>query len=326
MTDIPIFPQSIIYVACLRNHATGGPELLHQLVHTLVKQGYDARMLYYPKAPVSHDPIHPNYKVYQNRFVYEVADEKENLLIVPEICTELYQNKKHIRSAIWWLSVDFHYARYKKKKLQLKEFLGLTKFFRFEKPSTHPDYHLAQSHYAIDHLRKRGVQDVFYLSDYLNAKFFEPKPQQIRDSIVLYNPKKGAAFTKKIMSACAELQWQPIINMTPEQVSDLLRRRKVYIDFGNHPGKDRFPREAAISGCCIITGTEGAAAFDEDVPIPSEFKFEPKEVNIHRIIDCIKNCQQRFEEETQKFEHYRASIRQEEKLFSAAIVTIFRKV
>ena len=51
--------------------------------------------------------------------------------------------------------------------------------------------------------------------------------------------------------------------MTPEQVVDLMSESKVYIDFGNHPGKDRIPREAVINGCCVITGVRGSARFKE---------------------------------------------------------------
>lgn len=36
---------------------------------------------------------------------------------------------------------------------------------------------------------------------------------------------------------------------------------------------DRLPREAALAGCVVLTNREGAAGFDEDVPLPSEFKF-----------------------------------------------------
>jgi len=45
--------------------------------------------------------------------------------------------------------------------------------------------------------------------------------------------------------------------------------RKLYVDFGKHPGKDRMPREAAVHGCCIITGRRGAAGNPFDIPIPN---------------------------------------------------------
>lgn len=56
------------------------------------------------------------------------------------------------------------------------------------------------------------------------------------------------------MKKARELNFKPIINMTRDEVIRELQRAKVYIDFGNHPGKDRIPREAAILGCCAIVG------------------------------------------------------------------------
>lgn len=58
-----------------------------------------------------------------------------------------------------------------------------------------------------------------------------------------------------------DLRWVPLIGMTTEEMRSCMSKSKVYIDFGNHPGKDRIPREAAISGCIVITGKRGAAAF-----------------------------------------------------------------
>ncbi|WP_216074700.1 hypothetical protein, partial [Acinetobacter baumannii] len=48
---------------------------------------------------------------------------------------------------------------------------------------------------------------------------------------------------------------------------------KVYIDFGEHPGKDRLPREAAMMGTVVVVGMRGAAAFDEDVTLPPAYKL-----------------------------------------------------
>lgn len=73
--------------------------------------------------------------------------------------------------------------------------------------------------------------------------------------------KKGIKFTKKLIDKSIGIKWIPIENMTTQQVKSLLGNSKVYVDFGNHPGKDRFPREAAIMGCCVITGKRGVQSF-----------------------------------------------------------------
>jgi hypothetical protein len=114
--------------------------------------------------------------------------------------------------------------------------------------------------------------------------------------------------------------------MTKEEIIKTLQRAKVYIDFGNHPGKDRIPREAAILGCCVITGKRGSAAFFEDVPIPDEYKFEDKEENIPKIIEKIKDCFRNFEERYKDFEYCREVIRNEPQKFVEDIKKIFVKV
>lgn len=59
-----------IFVACPANSKTGGPELLHQLVHELNKLGLDAYM-YYIGTKISNrkKPVHPEFKKYNNKWV-----------------------------------------------------------------------------------------------------------------------------------------------------------------------------------------------------------------------------------------------------------------
>ena len=70
------------------------------------------------------------------------------------------------------------------------------------------------------------------------------------------------------------------------QVTAKLLRAKIYIDFGPHPGMDRFPREAALAGCMIVTNTQGAAEYYADVPIPHKYKFQA--FDVYKIAMCLK--------------------------------------
>ncbi|MGC8677909.1 MAG: hypothetical protein ACP5UF_06830 [Hydrogenobaculum sp.] len=88
--------------------------------------------------------------------------------------------------------------------------------------------------------------------------------------------------------------------MTRDQVIETLQKAKVYIDFGNHPGKDRIPREAAILGCCVITGKRGSATFFEDVPIPEEYKFEERYQDFNYYRQVIRNEPTKFLENLKK--------------------------
>jgi hypothetical protein len=333
---IEISKNSIVYLVCPPVYASGGPELMYQLANKLESYGVNAFIFYLPK---HEDPVHPNYKAYKTKFVDVIEDHKKNLIIVPEALVSSFNmidDSHAIRKCIWWLSVDNFFKKIYKRTLprNFARFPALrdlrifeNRFFAREVKDRKYDYHLVQSQYAYQFLRKNKIT-AGYLSDYLNATFFERAGQLQaveKEDIVLYNPKKGLEFTRKIIEKSANLTWMPIQNMTPNEVADLLARAKVYIDFGSHPGKDRFPREAAIMNCCIITSKNGSACYDEDVNIPEEYKISDSRFNIGKTIALIKSCLDNFEQHTNDFEGYRKNIRQEEQRFINDIKAIFSK-
>ncbi len=122
-----------------------------------------------------------------------------------------------------------------------------------------------------------------------------------------------------IARAGSEIDFVPIMNMTNAEVKDLLLHSRVYIDFGEHPGKDRIPREAAIMGLCVITGKRGAAANDQDVFIPDSFKFDEKEADLDIITDRIRFCLDNYDEAIADLADYRTRITSEKALFSAEV-------
>jgi len=320
MKKLNINENTKIYVACPANFATGGPELLHQLVYHLNKLGLNAYMFYYNIT--KEDPVHPAYKEYNNPWVEKVEDNSNNVLIVPEIKTELIYNYKNIQKVIWWLSVDNFYKKFKSRnkiKNIIKKLLYNLRFYKvYQFDSKENIIHLVQSEYARRHLQQKGIKDVYFLGDYLNRYFIIQQTNNIdkeKKDIVVYNPKKGFEFTQKIIKFARDIEFVPIQNMTREEVADLLSTAKVYIDFGNHPGKDRIPREAAISGCCVITGKKGSAKYYEDVPISEKYKFEDKEENIPQIVEKIRYCIDNYDEVKKDFNNYRNLIKNEEKKF-----------
>ena len=191
------------------------------------------------------------------------------------------------------------------------------------------DFHLFQSYYAENFLKENGItkDKMAYLSDYINDLYVERSNKALahtRKNVVLYNPKKGYRYTQKIIKQSPSwVKWVPLINMTNQEVYENLISGKVYIDFGNHPGKDRFPREAAISGCCILTDKKGSAAYYKDVPIPEEYKFEDKSQNIDQIIEKIIFCMKNYSTAIDDFEEYRKYIKQEKHIFNSDVETIF---
>lgn len=321
--------NSEIYIACNPNIVTGGPELLHQLAYKLKLGGFNAKMYYLDE--FTENPVPDAYKVYNNDYVNLPTDSPDNVLIVPETLTPLLKRYKNIRKVIWWLSVDNYYNSIKENNKGLKGKVKLALNYNqpldFKKIIQNKVSNFVQSKYASEHLKQKKITDIYYLSDYLNKDFLNEN-SELNDTtkvdIIAFNPKKGYEFTKKIIESAPHLKFVPIINMSRDQVYDLLRKSKVYIDFGNHPGKDRIPREAVMCGCCIITGKQGSAKYWEDVSISDEFKFENSNSEINKIVERIEYCLNNYQTEILKFKEYRQRIMGEENAFENNIREIFK--
>jgi hypothetical protein len=345
--------DSKIYLVTPANKATGGSEALHQLGAALIKFRLNAFIYYVPTDDPS--PLHPAYKHYKVPFTNKIDDTSENVLIIPEVFDyfELFSKFQKIQKVIWWLSINNFYESYyfssrKIQQLFLRAANKLLKFIFKEPAISLSDFamaalrdcdlakdpiiskvnlHLTQSNYAKDHLLKKNITNVEYLSDYLNEEFLTYNyNSEDREDVILFNPSKGLKFTKKIVSFAPNLKFLPIVNMPRAKVLDIMKKARVYIDFGNHPGRDRMPREAAICGCCVISGKRGAAAFLQDVPLPDKYKFEDKKYNIPAVVSTIKYCQENYKEAARDFDNYRELIKGDKEKFESDVRKIFCKI
>ena len=324
--------KSLVYVACPGNYKTGGTELPHQLVFLLNQLGVKAFITYFGNETDLR--IHPEFCKYVSTFkrLNEVEDIKNNVLILPEIHPEFANKYNNIQVAIWWMSVDNYFkndsvwnaARYYGPQNAM--WLLLHGYAHLYSKKINKKYlHLYQSEYAHQFLKKNGITNTAQLSDYLNSEYIDAKPDfSKRKNIVLYNPSKGYNFTRRIINSAPDIKWTPIKGMTTKQVFDLMNSAKVYIDFGNHPGKDRMPREAAMCGCCIITGNRGSAAYFEDVAIETEFKYRNKNEDIPIIVDKIRDCLNNYDIKIVQFKSYRDKIRKEKDVFERDVRSIFK--
>lgn len=348
-----LYKSTKIYVLSPSKSTSGGPELLHQLVHVLNKLGHNA-FIYYQPNRIDVPEIFDRYiiPISQN-----IEDMPENILIVPEIYSDSAFLKKfhRIRIVQWWLGVHLFYVNKFFKSIisyPIRAFNKIGKLFKntpfidfvtserflkyIMKRSIKDDpfikrvvLHLAQSYYAKQHLINKGIENVEYLSDYLNDDFITAfYNRNNKENIVIFNPRRGYPFIKHVISECNKrnIATIPIQNMTREEVIQQLQKAKVYIDFGNYSGKDRMPREAAILGCCVITGCRGSAGCYEDVPIPNEFKFLDTKKNIPEIVKKIKYCIENYLEASKAFDYYRNVIRGEKDKFMQGVNRIFTRI
>lgn len=342
---IEVFPETKIYILAPSDYVTGGVECLHQLSDKLIKLGYNAFLYYIPKTKLGVVKEYKNYKVNK---VEKIEDDKKNIIIIPETWIDKVNKFHKIRKCIYWLSVDnvkrtttlpigrinkkipFFRKNFPKIYEKLKELYS--KFnkkgkilFDFNDVKNKEIFHLAQSDYAKNFLEQKKVKKIYMLGDYLNKEHFVKKNIK-KEDLVAYNPKKGKKITKRIINYSKDIKYVALENMTPEEVSITLKRCKVYIDFGEHPGKDRLPREAALNDCCIIVGGVGSAKFYKDMPIKKEYKFKINPVDLRKVVRKIKECLINYESKIKDFRDYKKMIMKEEEIFEKQIKNIFKKV
>ena len=327
----------MVYVFALKNVESGGPELLHQLVYVLTLVGVPAKIVYIenrlPFEVVDARPLEA-YEKYQvdTESDIGVINQEGNIVVLPEIAYGMFDAFDRCIKVAWWLSVDGYIEAVKNQHGVTSEDISKDHNPDYYGFKDRPDIiHLAQSYYAVDFLRNNMMipeDQIDYLSDYLNDIYLEGQvtDNSQRQNMVIFNPAKGGKRLRKLIDTTRdEIFWYPLENMTREKVRAAMNLAKVYIDVGEHPGKDRIPREAAMSGCCVITGRRGAAAFHEDVPIPDEYKFDDREdVDVDAFKEKIIDIFEYFDERQRDFDGYRDMIRGEKEKFVMDVIRIFR--
>lgn len=318
-----LITESKIIVCCPQS-ITGGPELLHQLVDELRNHGRDACIVYYPFDRIFACPEpYTKYNAPQGRFI----DDDKNFIIVPETATAIAKGIKNARVGIWWLSVDnyllaMHQSRLKDIYLRYKSLIR----HRMPLRSMRNFIHFTQSYYAAHFLNTAGITSIS-LTDYLSREHLTHTysgDSSSKEDIIVYNSKKGQRQTSALMKHYPNFRFVPILNMTPNQVAELLQKAKVYVDFGHHPGKDRPPREAAMAGCCVITGRKGSAKFHEDIPIPEKYKLNDYgSAYLKTFGPLVTRIYKNFDEYVVDFQPYRDRIIHEGEIFKKQVKEIF---
>jgi hypothetical protein len=350
-------PVCRIFLACPANLQTGGPEAMHQLcdkingIHSAKVKAY---MLYLKVLPTDsgeeryihaksakvlpcYERVYPNLLVPESFPSFDASiDSKSDspcytsdLIIWPECWTHIMDKdpedstlsniakRRFHQMAIWWLSVDNNNSRFKEWKSR-KDIL-----------------HLHQSNYAreyiLSHLDEedKSLTQILPLTEFIPTRIDRSSFSSLnRDIDILYNPFKGIHFTDAIKERSeSHFSFVPIggeRRLDPEEVTKLLHRAKIYIDFGPHPGMDRLPREAALANCIVITNMSGSAKYDEDIPIPKQYKVQEFDVDlIHKLIcECLRNYDTRVND----FDRYRKWIDEQEIAMDTCVENLIQTI
>lgn len=318
-----------ILVVCPAGAVTGGPEALHQLCAHMNSLGLPAFMCYLPFDQLANAP--KPYERYKTQSApYE--DVSGNLIIFPEVDPMLALKVMHAQAALWWLSLEnflerrhvsplHDKIRYMKRVIQGRRPWGGARALKNL-------LHFSQTEHSSHYLRSCGIKPI-PLIDSINEDFLTDRYLDRIDhkqDLILYNPTKGWRVTHKLIEAFPQWQFVPLKGLNREQLSEKLYAAKLYIDFGHHPGRDRMPREAAMHGCCLITGRLGSAGNAIDLPIPNQYKLDSSSPQfISEFGEIASQVLNDFPSHYAAFNPYRKWLQDEPRIFKEQIQHYFCK-
>lgn len=316
-----------IYILCPPQLATGGPEALHQLGYVLKNLGCNVKMLY---SKFKINPVHTFYKSYNVPYTFSAVDDINTIVVIPESMTNWISRFQLSEKKVWWLSLDFYEILMNSRNLKRNFFRNIFVPYKhreyiFEKNKT--VYHLYQSQRTKDFLDTKVLDNkTEYLCDYVNDLFFENISlidSTKKGNIITYNPKKGLKKIQEIIENLPEYRWIALENLTKIELRDILRSAKLHIDFGYFPGRDKIPREALVSGCCLLTGREGTAGYKEDLGIPEKYKLSDGEISVENVTSMVKHVLTNFEEVQAEFSSFRDFVLSEKSRMIEDVKKIF---
>jgi Domain of unknown function (DUF4422) len=318
-----------ILVVCPSNTVTGGPEALHQLVAHMRDLGLNAYIVYLPFDRFAVTP--PQYRKYEAP-VGAYEDNEGDLIIFPEVFPMLALKVHKAQAALWWLSLENFLERRHVSVLRDK-FRYFKKCLKGERPffgatTLKKLIHFSQTEHSTQYLRLCGIEPV-PLIDSINEDFLTDKYLHNwahKDNVILYNPGKGKKITSQLIAQNPQWTFIPLKGLSPEEMSKVLYSAKLYIDFGHHPGRDRLPREAAMHGCCLITGRLGSAGNSVDLPINDQYKLDTLNVNFFEKFKLLaQDVFTNFDKHNEHFVSYRQWLKSEPIVFKKQIADFFLK-
>lgn len=326
-----------IFVLYPRGLRTGGPEALHQLVDMLRALGQEAYLV--PHSSTLRARRVDEYKLYDAPERRQIVDAAENTVVVPELYASSLSNVKNATPVCWWLSIDYA-PTFAAERMALRVNGGnLEKLARSIVPQLRafkngvtahcmkkrPMVHLAQSSYAWSFLFSRLNVVPSILSDYTpGEEFTKVKGPSRNPRLVTFNPAKGGDIVRQVMDISdPSIEWRPIEKMSRTEVVRTLQESAVYLDLGFHPGKDRMPREAALSGALTVVSRRGAGAYFADVPIPWEHKIHPDSNEVKATAAMLPRLMDAWPAHVSKQDNYREVIANEKSRFQREVYDIF---
>lgn len=295
-----------IQVVCQRRLVSGGAESLHNLVFQLRGIGLRADLVYFPEVGVVEAQASKYFTDY-GLFPAALDDTDGTIIIFPEtLCMEALKLKR-AQAAIWWLSVD-NFLRSKHGNIWDK-WRYFKSVIRGERPfggaaGLRGLRHFSKCRYDEIFLGKHGIT-FERITGPINTRYIEASKcldvllGQKKD-LILYSPETPKSIITLVRNELPKVTLVEMKGYSSDEMLDLYRQAKIFMDFGNHPGQERMPREAAVMGCCVITGMKGAAFNEEDVRLPDGFKINEVTAGFEQRLSAALNASSENFAATQK--------------------------
>lgn len=329
-----------IYIYCPQNRVTGGTEALHQLRFYLECTGHEAYIVYFDqekkfvnaRPPQRYEEYFPHGEKIING--NDLVDLSENTVVCPEFSTSMLWNVKRCRKIIWWLSVKNYDGDSMMRVLAVRHWLkqsalsinNLFHFDRYYHPYRCPDVeHYCASLFAYQYVTNVLQKKAGMLVEPISKPFLSLGPvygiDDSRRDCIAYNPAKPSRTMTELLKR-NEFEFIPIQKMNPQQIAELLRNVKLYVDFGNFPGPERIPKEAVYNGANILVARKNAAINDFDVNIPSMYKLDNYD-DIDFVSEKIRFMLVNYKKIFHDFDSFRKQIDSLEQNFISAIERIW---
>lgn len=264
---------------------TGGPENLSQLYAELKKLGLETYFYWM-------SDVFAIKKRYQDGTWYLCKDEKntmnsayvetygvnslerdiplddKTLVIVSEPLADMIALFENARTAIAWLSI----GNFRGKDTELLQY-----FIFNGKLRDVQCIHFSQSPWIQKKLQSWGVES-FLLGDYINKAYLsESAAEKINNSVAFF-PRKAKRLGEAFVAQYNNFNYIRLQNLDKSGMIKALDSAKIYIDFGDFPGRDRVPREALLRNCVIFIRNVACATDFDSFPIDDYFRFSDKDV------------------------------------------------
>jgi len=262
-------------VICPADVVTGGPEAQHQLVDMANDISPGSAAICYTPLDEPHETAEP-YRRYDTPSIRWPDIPADALVILPEIWPQAIEMFTQ-PCGFWWLSWD-NFWDWGTDPEEVKA-EGMRK----------AAVQLTQSDYARRRVLEKFGLESMMLTDYINTSFTTAAAGGVKRPRVAVNPAKGEHLIEVFKEWFPDIELIELADMSREQVAAELAASSVYIDFGHHPGRDRMPREAALSNVVVMATKIGAAANAVDLPISEWYKVTTMEEVGEKVRDVLAN-------------------------------------